>query len=95
MLYTEEEMVQRATPITQRAVDSVANQERAARLLRERQATQRSAHVSEKREDAGNTDESTKNMFRMFGSWMQSFGNTVKDTLDITKAWKGKPDCKN
>lgn len=94
MLYTQEEMVARATPLTERAADSAANQERAARLLKERQAAQ-NMFIQESRYDRGNIDESTKNMFRIYASWMQSFGTMVKDILDITKAWKDKPDCKN
>jgi|GEM_PF-3136094 len=95
MMYTQQQMVEDATPIAQNAGDTAANQERAKNRLKQRQDIQRSTLVSAKRNEVNNPDEGTKNMFRSFGSWMKSFGAMTRDSLDISKAWKDKPDCKN
>jgi hypothetical protein len=95
MLYTQQQMVESATPNASRAWDTANNQSRAASVLKQRQDIQRTALISAKRNEVGNPDEGTKNMFRSFGSWMTSFDGMVADSLDITKVWKDKPDCKN
>jgi hypothetical protein len=95
MLYTQQQMVEQATPTATNAWNTARNQDRASQVLGQRGDIQRSALVSAKRNEIGNSDQGTKNMFRTVGSWMTSFNAMVTDTLDITKVWKDKPDCKN
>ncbi len=71
MLFTDKQMAEQATPITQRAGDSANNQTRTTVILQQRQDIQRSALVSAKRNEMGNPDAGNKNMFRSFTSWMQ------------------------
>ncbi len=93
MLYTQQQMVEKATPLAQRAGDSAANQEKASYMLKQRQNIQTDATVSVIRNETGNPDEGMKNVFRSFGSWMSSFRMMIHDMLDISKVWKDKPDC--
>lgn len=95
MLYTQKQMVEEATPIARRAGDTAESQERAARIQKNNKNLQIATQTSQARIENGNPDESTKNMFRSFGSWVGSFGSMVGDTLDISKAWKDKPNCEN
>jgi hypothetical protein len=68
MLYTQQQMVEQATPIAEKASESSANQERAVRAFKQRQSIERRTLVSAKISEVGNTDKGTKNMFRSFGS---------------------------
>ncbi len=95
MLFTEQQMIEQATPIAGKAGDTANNQTRTSVMLQQRQEIQRSGLISAKRNELGNPDEGTKNMFRSFHSWMQWFNTMISDTFDITKTWKEKPDCKN
>jgi len=93
MLYTQRQMVEKATPIASRAGDSALNQKRADDILEQRQDIQRRSLVSTKRNEAGNTDTGTKNMFRSFASWVQSLNTLGEDAKTIVTTANNKDDC--
>jgi len=87
--------VEQATPIASKAGDTVAAQSKAARILQQQREAERMNRESQQRRDIVNTDESVKNLTRQVSSYITSFGTTMKDMLDISKAWKDKPPCQN
>lgn len=90
-----QQKVEQATPIASKAGDTADNQIKAARILKQQREAERMNRQSQERRNIVNTDESLKNLTRQVGSYIKSFGTTMKDILDISKVWKDKPYCQN
>lgn len=95
MLGTIWQSVEWAAPQAPTYLETAQNREKALRQYNDYQKAKQNAWSIERKATGSRVNEVAKNSGRMVESWMSSLGTTIKDLLDISKAWKSKPPCKN